>query len=144
MSYARIENGQIVEYPIAWGDLRLAHAKDSISERTPPPGYVKVADVARPDVDANVQPGPPEMVDGQWRRTWIVTDHPPETIARRFADRKRERWERVKERRDRIIDESFGAKTADAQARALELGAAIAAAADGKALQAIDIGAGWP
>lgn len=148
--YVHVAENGTTTYPYSAAELRRANPKvlmrDIPSDETLAGyGMFPVEPTAEPTANdaKNVTRGV-QFIDGRWKETWTVTDAPADVVTRRFADRKREKWERVKERRDRIIDESFGVKAAAAQTRALELGAALAAASDRQAFNAIDITAGWP
>lgn len=84
MTYAKIEDGQIVEYPVYEGDIRLRFS--NVSFPTPfvaPEGYVAVVDVTPPQIGVfqNLAEGDPAEIDGQWTRQWIVSDATEEQIA---------------------------------------------------------------
>ena len=84
MTYARIENGAVAEYPVYENDLRLRFS--NVSFPTPfvaPEGYEAVQDATYPDVDykSNVHEGEPVLVDGVWTRNWVVTPATTEELA---------------------------------------------------------------
>lgn len=96
MTYARIENGVIVEYPVYEGMIRNRFLDPLVIFGTgeyfePPEGYVAVQDVDPPVFDhatQNLSEGEPEFVDGGWRRTWIVTSATAEEIEARAMARR--------------------------------------------------------
>lgn len=77
MTYARIENGTVAEYPVYEGDIRLRYPNTSFpTPFQPPEGYEAVADVVPPQIDhtRNLTEGAPQRVDGVLTRVWLVTD----------------------------------------------------------------------
>jgi len=96
MAYARIESGVVVEYPVYEGNIRQRFLDPLVifgqgEYFVPPDGYEAVADVDPPAINPATQDlaeGEPELVDGQWRRTWTVTASSPETVAERAAVRR--------------------------------------------------------
>lgn len=98
MTYAKIENNKVVEYPVHEGDLRLRFNNVSFpTPFQPPEGYVKVEDVDFPayDYTKNVEEGTPILINGVWTRNWVIT----EASAEELADRVSSQWTVV--RRDR-------------------------------------------
>ena len=86
MTYARIEENAVVEYPVYEGDIRLRYNNVSFpTPFQPPEGYERVADVAPPSPTyaQNVLEGNPALVDGVWTRQWVVTDASADEIAAR-------------------------------------------------------------
>lgn len=86
MTYARIEENAVVEYPVYEGDIRLRYNNVSFpTPFQPPEGYERVADVAPPSPThtQNVSEGTPALVDGVWTRQWVVTDASADEIAAR-------------------------------------------------------------
>lgn len=88
MTYAKIEDGQIVEYPVYEGDIRLRFS--NVSFPTPfvaPEGYTRVLDAIPPEISPlhNLVEGVPVQIDGQWTRQWFITDATKDQIADRTA-----------------------------------------------------------
>ena len=86
MTYAKIENGVVAEYPVYEGEIRLRYPNVSFpSPFVAPEGYEPVADVVPPAYDyrKNVTEGTPLLVDGAWTRNWVVADASEEEIAQR-------------------------------------------------------------
>lgn len=84
MTYAKIENGVVAEYPVAEGDIRLLYPNCSFP--TPfvaPDGYELVQQTQFPTVDytKNISEGTPLLNGGVWTQNWVVTDATPEQIA---------------------------------------------------------------
>ena len=125
MTYARIEDNAIAEYPVYEGDIRLRHPNVSFaSPFTPPEGYVRVADIAQPKIDytQNLSEGTPVRVQARnddgtfkaddpatpesevwiWQRNWVVTEaSPAEREARTAAQ-----WELVRRDRNAKLDDT--------------------------------------
>ena len=86
MTYALLSNGTIAEYPLYEGDIKLRFPNTSFTiPFEAPEDYVQVADVPQPQItwEQNVAEGEPELIDGTWTRTWVVTDATPEQITER-------------------------------------------------------------
>jgi hypothetical protein len=86
MTYARLGNNTVVEYPVYEGDIRLRFKETSFSfPFEPPNGYVSVADVTPPEITylQNLTDGTPELVNGVWTRVWIVSPATAEEIEER-------------------------------------------------------------
>ena len=86
MTYAKIKNGAVAEYPVYEGEIRLRHPNVSFpSPFVAPEGYVPVADVVPPAYDyrKNVNEGTPVLANGIWTRNWIVSDASDAEIAQR-------------------------------------------------------------
>lgn len=84
-AYAAIEAGQIIQYPIWEGDLKLSVNYDETQgEFTPPDGYVTVYDVVPPESPTDQKQilieGTPELINGNWIRKWIIRDLTPEEL----------------------------------------------------------------
>jgi hypothetical protein len=100
MTYAKIQDGIVVEYPVYEGDIKLLHPGTSFPfPFSPPEGYAPVVDTPQPQVghDQVVAEGDLELVDGEWYRTWVVSEAPDSIVAERTqAQAKRIRSERNK------------------------------------------------
>lgn len=145
MFYVLVAEDGTTTYPYTITDFKLANPNVSMRDHPEPEGLAHhglypVEPGDQPACDPITQDAvrSARCVDGAWHEVWAVVEADPAIVAARTADRKRALWERVKSRRDAIIDGSFGAKAEAANARATELGAAIAAGED------VDIEAGWP
>lgn len=104
MTYARIEQNAVVEYPIYEGDIRLRYS--NVSFPTPfvaPEGYEPVADVTPPAYDyrSNVDEGTPVLTNGTWTRNWLVTPASDEQIAERTAVQ----WDSVRAERNKKLSD---------------------------------------
>ena len=103
MTYARIENGSIAEYPVYEGDIRLRYSNVSFPlPFVAPDGYALVVDVAPPayDYSSNLTEGEPVLIDGVWTRNWLVTPASDEQIAERTAAQ----WESVRALRNTKLE----------------------------------------
>ena len=86
MTYARIENNAVAEYPVYEGDIRLRYANVSFpTPFVPPEDYEPVADATPPAYDyrKNVMEGTPTLIDGVWTRQRVVADATADEIAQR-------------------------------------------------------------
>lgn len=86
MTYAKILNNEIVEYPVYEGEIRLRYPNVSFpSPFVSPEGYKPVADVVPPAYDyrKNVNEGTPVLANGIWTRNWIVSDASDAEITQR-------------------------------------------------------------
>lgn len=110
--YARIENGEVVEYPLFEGDLqkRLPQYKFPLDTNVEengfevPEGYVKVQHtyIANPDPFSYYTEGLPKIVDGVWTKNIIRT---PMTMDEKLA--KKGEFETIfKHKRDDLLKES--------------------------------------
>lgn len=99
MTYARIENGTVSEYPLYEGDIRLRFSNTSFpTPFQPPEDYAAVADILPPQVDhtKNVTEGTPQLADGIWNRAWVVSDASADEITQRTEAQ----WGRVRAKRN--------------------------------------------
>lgn len=113
MTYAKIEEGQIVEYPVYEGDIRLRF--NNVSFPTPfvaPEGYVPVKDVVPPQIGVfqNLDEGEPAEIDGEWTRQWVVTEATPEQI----AERTERQWSHIRADRNARLAECDWTQLPDA------------------------------
>lgn len=93
MTYARIENNAVVEYPVFAGDIQLRYPNTSFTVPfEPPAGYVTVEPQPRPTVTYthNVAEGTPVLKDGTWIQVWVVSDATGEQIAERTKNKANE------------------------------------------------------
>ncbi len=78
--YAKLENDQIVEFPIYQGDLKNLVGFDDLSgeEFPTPEGYVAVEDTIPPafpqDHTKTLREGTPVLVDNLWTRVWTIDE----------------------------------------------------------------------
>lgn len=113
MTYAKIENETVVEYPVGEGDIRLRYANTSFP--TPfvaPDGYELVQQTQFPSIDytQNVIEGQPSKVDGVWTQNWVVTDATPEQLATRTE----QEWKVVRGQRNFLLAECDWTQLPDA------------------------------
>lgn len=99
MTYAKIENGAVAEYPVYEGEIRLRYPNVSFpSPFVAPEGYEPVVDVVPPAYDyrKNVTDGTPLLIDGVWTRNWIVADASDEQVSERLEAQ----WTSVRNQRN--------------------------------------------
>jgi len=99
MTYARIEDNAVVEYPVYEGDIRLRYNNVSFpTPFSPPEGYAAVEGVPLPTVDytKNVVEGDPVQSAGKWVQNWVVTDASAEEVAQRTDNQ----WSSVRNQRN--------------------------------------------
>lgn len=85
--YAKVNNGQVEQYPYTLSDLRAEYPNTSFpqpfdQETLDSYGIVEVqtSSVPVPTYKQNVTEGAPELVEGIWKQTWVVTDKPAEEV----------------------------------------------------------------
>lgn len=109
MTYARIEDGEVAEFPLTSKQVRQAFYPSTIPaqlekfhEVIAQRGYVPVTTQERPAFDPtkNATLQAPALVGNAWVRQWRQTDATAEQIAERLTQRKAEVWGRVKAIRD--------------------------------------------
>ena len=86
MTYVRLEKGNVAEYPVYEGEIRLRYP--NVSFPTPfiaPEGYEPVIDVIPPAYDyrQNLSEGVPALIEGKWMRQWILSSANEAEIAER-------------------------------------------------------------
>jgi hypothetical protein len=78
MAYARIENNEIVEYPLYSTDIQLRFPETSFSVPfSPPEGFIEVLDSAPPEINIykqRVEEDWPEFKNNFYHRTWKVIE----------------------------------------------------------------------
>jgi hypothetical protein len=98
MTYALVEAGNVIEYPLYAGDIKLRHPNTSFpTPFSPPDGYELVADTPVPELDytKNVTEGTPVFVGGVLTRVWVVSDATEEEVtARTEAEANKARMQR--------------------------------------------------
>lgn len=112
MSYARIENNSVVEYPVYERDIRSRFPNTSFTIPFQPPSeYVLVFDSQQPEIDHTkiIKEGEPKRIEDQWKRTWIVEDAPEEMILERTASKS----ESIRRERDRLLSDSDWTQLSD-------------------------------
>lgn len=86
MTYARIQDGSVAEYPVFEGDIKLRYPNVSFSIPFEPPAeFVPVQVVPYPEVDytKQVTAATPSLIGDTWFQDWIISDASPEIIAER-------------------------------------------------------------
>ena len=88
MTFARIDNGEIVEYPLYQGDIEGQHgvklSYDWEGGIINDKNYVKVNYVVAPDIPEgkNLEYGAPRQIaPNQWEQTFVISDIPAELLA---------------------------------------------------------------
>ena len=77
-AYAKIEDNEIIEYPIYEGDLKLlvGYVDNPDIPFECPEGYVAIEDVLYPDVEIDhtqtIVDDTPQLIDGKWTRVWTI------------------------------------------------------------------------
>ena len=110
--YAKINNGQITEYPLSELEIRSRFTDRSIDPdfaNNLPDGYVRVfANSAPSETDTTVVAEIlPTLQDGVWVQTWAVTDKfTPEELAKHVADQEAQKWVRMRAYRDSALAKS--------------------------------------
>jgi hypothetical protein len=116
--YALIENNTVTQYPYSFIQLRkdnpnTSYPRNPSDEVLENFGLFKVQPTANPEHDSvtqNVTEGTPELVDGVWTQTWIVSDIPEEEIQQRVDAA----WELLRVKRNMLLTESDWTQLEDA------------------------------
>lgn len=115
MSYAKIENDLIVEYPVYEGDIRLRYSNVSFAVPfSPPDGYELVEDVAPPNVDYTKKlfEGTPVRINGKLQRNWIVEPRSEEELSEMISGQ----WMILRKSRNILLKESDWTQLSDSPA----------------------------
>lgn len=75
--YAKIENNNVVKYPVSEQEIRDMFPNVSFSQPLfPLHPYVVVNDVEKPDITSaqRIEEGQPVLINGQWYKSWNVVD----------------------------------------------------------------------
>lgn len=113
MTYARIENGAVAEYPVYEGDIRLRCRNVSFPVPfAPPEGYEAVADIVPLQIDhtQNIVEGEPARINGVLTRTWVVSEASADEIAARTESK----WAAVRAERNAKLAECDWTQLSDA------------------------------
>ena len=82
-------NTQTLAYPVSRADIESAYPNKTFAPADWPPApfaEVHPTAVVYDGLTQDCTEGAPELVGGQWRQTWVVTDVSPEVAAQRAAD----------------------------------------------------------
>lgn len=101
--YARIEDGEVVNYPLSLSQILAANPDVSLSAQPSAAdleslGYAVVTEGERPDGDVATE-GQPEQRDGQWYQTWVVREFTAEELAEREQQQRDELAQQIATRR---------------------------------------------
>lgn len=120
MTFARIENGSIVEYPVYEGDIRLRYSNVSFpSPFIAPEGYALIADAPPPAYNyrKNVTEDAPLFIDGKWTRNWVVTDATAHEVTERIA----QQWAIIRTGRNKRLADCDWTQLPDAPLSNIEM-----------------------
>jgi hypothetical protein len=93
MTYARLDSGTVVEYPVYAGDIQLRFPNTCFTiPFEPPSDYVFVTGIPQPycDYTQNITEGTPEVIEGIWTQVWNIVDATTEQITERTDAKKQE------------------------------------------------------
>lgn len=105
MTYARIENGNVTEYPVYEGDIRLRYPNTSFPPNfEPPEEYVRVEDVVPPAITPleNLIELLPLQTETGWKRNWVVENASDEEIQQRTESQ----WTNIRNQRNSLLQRS--------------------------------------
>ena len=114
-AYAKIENNEIVEYPIYQGDLKvLVGYVDNLDIPFEcPEGYVVVEESPYPTVQINatqtIVDDTPQIIDGKWTRVWTIRELTQEELDFRSQRQSNE----VRETRNKLLSGTDWTQLAD-------------------------------
>jgi hypothetical protein len=108
--YIKLNNEIAEKYPYTIGELRKDNSQTSFPSNIPDSllaeyGVFKVEHTARLEVgfDKNVTEGTPELVDGVWKQTWVVTDATPEEHLARVLSARANEYPPMSEYLDGVV-----------------------------------------
>ena len=93
---------QTNQYPLFEGDIRLLFPNITFaSPFVPPDQYKAVSSTPRPEISylQNVEEGPPEQANNEWKQTWVISDATPEQV----EERTNRRGDEVRLQRDQLL-----------------------------------------
>jgi hypothetical protein len=106
--YIKLNNGVPENYTI--GQLRKDNPQTSFPSQVHESllkeyGVFKLEPTSAPtvDFDKNVTEGQPELVDGVWKQTWVVTDATPEEHLQRVLSARAEEYPPMSEYLDGVV-----------------------------------------
>lgn len=112
--YAKIENGQVVSYPLSEGDVRAAHPHASLPAELqlyPPAGYVFVERSGMPNESEYkvVIETTPVLVDDTWRQTFALEDrYTADELVAYEANKLELKWNALRSDREaKLVDSEF-------------------------------------
>lgn len=121
MSFVKIENGSVVQYPYSYRQLLFDNPSTSFPETMPNErlaewGVFPVLSVTVPQINytQNVQELNPEQIDGIWTQKWEVTNASQEEKDQRLADQ----WASVRAERNNLLYQSDWTQLPDAPVNA--------------------------
>jgi len=110
--YARIENNQIAEYPLAEVDIRSRFPNTSFTTDFAsglPVGYVKVlsGSVPSPTELQVSEEDTPSLADGVWVRNFVLRDKfTEEELAQKDVEKTEAKWVAMRGKRSELINDS--------------------------------------
>lgn len=105
MTYARILDNEIAEYPVYEGDIRLRYPNTSFPPNfVPPEEYVRVEDVIPPSIGhfQNLTEGALLQTETGWIRNWIIEDISSAEIQQRTENQ----WANIRNQRNNLLQQS--------------------------------------
>jgi hypothetical protein len=119
MTYAYLQSGTVIEYPVYAGDIQLRFPNTSFSiPFEPPSDYVFVAGIPQPSCNytQNIAEGTPELIEGTWTQVWNIVDATTKQITERTDAKKQE----IRANRNRRLTECDWTQLSDAPVNAAE------------------------
>lgn len=108
--YIKLNNGVTKKYPYTIGELRKDNNQTSFPSNIPDSllaeyGVFKVEKTERPEVgfDKSLTEGQPELIDGVWKQTWIVTDATAEEHLARVLEARANEYPPISDYLDGIV-----------------------------------------
>lgn len=117
-AYAKIENGQIVDYPIYEGDLKnlVGYVDSPHTQFECPDGYIVIEDAPYPTIEIGpkqtIVDDTPQIIDGKWTRVWTVRDVTEEELQFRVQIIS----DQVRKKRNQLLYETDWTQLADSPA----------------------------
>jgi hypothetical protein len=108
--YIKINNGVIETYPYSMTQLFKENNQTSFPSNIPDGllaeyGVYKVEITQKPTIalDKNVIEGQPELVDGVWKQTWVITDATTEEHLQRVLSARANEYPQMSDYLDGIV-----------------------------------------
>jgi Phage tail assembly chaperone protein len=148
--FARVENNQVVEYPLSQFDIKKRFPNISFPSdfsSALPPTYVRVQPSSQPLVDELkiVSEGTPTIFDGVWTQVWVETDkYTDEELASYNAKKEEEKKEEVRDIRNSLLSSSDWTQVTDSPVNKTEWAIYRQALRDVTAQQGFPFNVQWP
>lgn len=118
--FAKIENSQVVEYPLSQFDIKKRFSNISFPSdfsSALPTGYVRVQPASKPEEDdlKIISEGTPVKIAGVWTQVWVQSDkYTAEELVSYNAQKEEDKKQEVRNVRNSLLSKSDWTQVADA------------------------------